>query len=319
MTISERSLKNCTTQEKIYDLVMRLIQPYLGNGHKLFVDNYYTSPILFHDLYPQQTGACGTMRVNRKGVPAELKTTKLKKGESVSMTNGTLQVLKWKDKRDVHMCTTIHDASFVDVPRRVDRRTGEQIQRPACIVDDDKYMGAVDRCDQMIAYPAFKRRTLKWWKKVFFHLLMMATLNAYLLYKEHCAKWRKKPVLHRVFRREVVKALVGETSCQPVVVRGPVNPRDMERLTRRHFLSKIPQKEGQKSKPLRTCPVCSTTTGKRKTPGDGRKTVRSTYECKTCDVGLCVDPCFELYHTKKDYKQAYQRSQGQNVESDDSD
>ena len=40
------------------------------------------------------------------------------------MTNGTLQVLKWKDKRDVHMCTTIHDAPFVDVPRRVDRRTG---------------------------------------------------------------------------------------------------------------------------------------------------------------------------------------------------
>ena len=28
---------------------------------------------------------------------------------------------------------------------------------------------------------------------------------------------------------------------------------------------------------------------------------------------------FELYHTKKDYKQAFQRNQGQNVESDDSD
>lgn len=43
------------------------------------------------------------MRVNRKGVPADLKTVKLKKGESVAMTNGTLQLLKWKDKRDVHM------------------------------------------------------------------------------------------------------------------------------------------------------------------------------------------------------------------------
>ena len=126
------------------------------------------------------------------------------------------------------MCTTIHDASFVDIPRRVDRRAGEQIKRSACIVDYDKHMGAVDRCDQMIAYPAFKRRTLKWWKKVFFHLLMMATLNAYLLYKENCAKWRKKPVLHQLFRREIVKALVGETSHQPIVVRGPVNQRDME-------------------------------------------------------------------------------------------
>ena len=56
-----------------------------------------------------------------------------------------------------------------------------------------------------------------------------------------------------------------------------------------------------------------------KTPGDGCKTARSTYECKTCDVELFVDPCFEVYYTKKDYKQAYQRSQGQNVGSDDFD
>ena len=172
-----RRLKSTTEQPKIHHrrgkyTTLRLIQPYLGNGHTLFVDNYYTSQILFHDLYQQQTGACGTMSVNP--------------------------------------------------------RAGEQIQRPACIVDYDKYMGAVDRCDQMIAYPAFKGRTLKWWKKVFYHLLMMATLNAYLLYKENCAKWRKKPVLHQLFRREIVKALVGETSHQPVVVRGPVNQRDME-------------------------------------------------------------------------------------------
>lgn len=125
--------------------------------------------------------------------------------------------------------------------------------------------------------------------------------------------------MHRVFRREIVKALVGENSHQPITVRGAVNPRDMERLTGRHFLSKIKQKEGNKSKPLRTCPVCSTTTGKRKSVGDGRKTVRSSYECRICDVGLCVDPCFELYHSYKDFKQAYQRHQDQNVDSEDSD
>lgn len=298
---------------KIYDLVMRLINPYLGAGYKLYVDNYYSSPYLFHDLYQRQTGACGTLRVNRKGVPKELK-----KNESIAMTNGTIQLLKWKDKRDVHMCTTLHNAEFIDVPGRVDRATGQPIRRPKCIVDYDKHMGAVDRCDQMISYPAFKRRTVKWWKKVFFHLFMMTVLNAYILYKEHCIKLRKKPVLHRVFRREIVKALVAETAPQPVHVRGAATPRDIERLTARHFLSKIQQKEGQKSKPLRTCPVCSTTTGKRKLVGDGRKTVRSSYECKECDVGLCVDPCFRLYHSCKDFKQAHQRLQD-NRDSSDSD
>jgi hypothetical protein len=106
---------------------------------------------------------------------------KLKKGESVAMTNGILQILKWKNKRDVDICTSIHNAEFGNT-RKNDRNTGQAIQKPVAILDYDKYMGAVDRCDQMISYPAFKQRTLKWWKKVFFYLLMLATLNAYLLY-----------------------------------------------------------------------------------------------------------------------------------------
>ena len=82
-----RRLKSTTEQPKIHHrrgkyTTLRLIQPYLGNGHTLFVDNYYTSQILFHDLYQLQTGAYGTMCV--MGVPAELKTTKLKKGRASS-------------------------------------------------------------------------------------------------------------------------------------------------------------------------------------------------------------------------------------------
>ncbi|XP_033731218.1 piggyBac transposable element-derived protein 4-like, partial [Pecten maximus] len=199
---------------------MRLMNPYLGKGHKLYVDNYYTLPVLFHDLRQKQTGACGTMRANRKGVPVEVKEVKLKKGENVAVNNGTLQVLKWKDKRNVLMCSPIHDARFVNIPGKVDRNTGAPIKKPNCILDYNKMMGAVDRCDQMISYPAFKHRTLKWWKKVFFHLLMLAVLNAYLLYKEHCRVGRKKSVLHRIFRREVVKQLLRETNIQPQAVRG---------------------------------------------------------------------------------------------------
>ena len=103
-------------------------------------------------------------------------------------------------------------------------------------------------------------------------------------------------------------------------MRGAANPRDKERLIGRHFLTKIEKKEGQMSKPLRTCPVCSTTTGKRKTVGDGTKTVRSAYECRECDVGLCVDHCFKIDHINKDFKQAYQRRQDhREAETSDSD
>ena len=134
-------------------------------------------------------------------------------------------------------------------------------------------------------------------KRCFFHLLMMATLNAYWLYKDHCTKCQKKPVLHRIFWREVVKALVGEISHQPIIVRGSVNPRDTEWLTGRHFLSTITQKEGHTSKPLRTCPVCSTITGKRKTAGDGKKLCISLMSlwCWT----VCWSPFWILSHKNR--------------------
>ncbi len=49
-----------SAKSKTYDLVKRLIQPYINAGRCLYVDNYFTSPTLFTDLYQLDTGACGT-------------------------------------------------------------------------------------------------------------------------------------------------------------------------------------------------------------------------------------------------------------------
>ncbi|CAG2205331.1 unnamed protein product [Mytilus edulis] len=62
------------------------------------------------------------------------------------MTNGILQILKWKEKRNVHVCSSIHTAEFVNTGRN-DRITGQAIQKPESITDYNNYMGAVDRCD----------------------------------------------------------------------------------------------------------------------------------------------------------------------------
>ena len=43
-------------------IVMTLMKPYLGQGHILYVDNWYTSPQLFVELYNQNTGAVGTVK-----------------------------------------------------------------------------------------------------------------------------------------------------------------------------------------------------------------------------------------------------------------
>ncbi|CAF3763844.1 unnamed protein product, partial [Rotaria sordida] len=46
-------------------LVMKLMENYLEKGHNLYVDNWYTSPVLFEMLHSMKTGACGTVRSDR--------------------------------------------------------------------------------------------------------------------------------------------------------------------------------------------------------------------------------------------------------------
>jgi hypothetical protein len=51
----------------------------------------------------------GTLSQNRKCVPAEVKSTKLKKGEHVPVYKDRLMIMKGKDKKDVCLISTIHD------------------------------------------------------------------------------------------------------------------------------------------------------------------------------------------------------------------
>ena len=76
----------------------------LEAGYRVFMDNYYTSPKLFTELDLLGTYACGTLRVNRKGVPDAVKRKrKLQQNEVIYRRNGNILAIKFHDKRDVHM------------------------------------------------------------------------------------------------------------------------------------------------------------------------------------------------------------------------
>ena len=58
-----------------------------------------------------------------------------------------------------------------------------------------------------------------------------------------------------------------------------------------HFLAELP-KVGKKDLPTRPCRVCHK---------KGSKKRESRYFCKRCKIPLHPFPCFEKYHTLKDY------------------
>ena len=101
----------------------------------------YTSPALFADLRSKGFGACGTLRMNRRGIPPAIKPTIEKGTTKVVNVDDSMLVIKWSDKREVTVLTTIHQAGFVGVERRNRHAPGGRWKADRTIIS----MGGVDR------------------------------------------------------------------------------------------------------------------------------------------------------------------------------
>lgn len=263
-------------------IVWHLMLPLLNKGHHLYVDNFYTSLPLFKELFEYNTPACGTIRKTRKGFPTELVKKKQRMGQSSSLRCDPLLAVKFSDKKDVHMLSTIHNSATRTVTRR---RNAEAIQKPVCVLDYTANMGGVDLSDQMIEPYDATRKTMSWYKKLVIHLFQIAVLNAHIIY---CQTTNDNPKLSFLtFTREISNSLLsGNNALQNEAT------ETYKRLTERHFPALIPPTPGKQNAQKR-CRVC--------TKSGVRKDVRSY--CPTCPSlpGLCAETCFKIYHTELNY------------------
>ena len=129
---------------------MTMLASHLSKGHTLYVNNCCSSPTLFQHLLSNSIGACGRVRSNRKGMSA-FGCRKMQRGEVVFNQNGQQLEVKWHDKRDVHVLSTVHTANM-SATRKVDHLTGERKIKPDCVLDYNLKMGAVDKADMINSF-----------------------------------------------------------------------------------------------------------------------------------------------------------------------
>ncbi len=55
-----------------YDVVVSLMKDYLSQGYSLYIDNFYTSPVLVSDFYGLGVDVTGTLDITRIGVHVEI-------------------------------------------------------------------------------------------------------------------------------------------------------------------------------------------------------------------------------------------------------
>ena len=127
-------------------------------------------------------------------------------------------------------------------------KTGAPVQKPSVIHAYNKYMGGVDRNDQLVGCYTSLRKTMKWYKKLAFHLIEECLLNAHIAY---CDTTRDGRMRLLKFRVEIAKVLLIEAgACEAIEA-----SEAPTRLQGRHFLEKIPP-TGAKAKPQRKCVMC---------------------------------------------------------------
>ena len=208
-------------------------------------------------------------------------------------------VVKFYDKRAVHMISTIHEASM-SVLNKPGRGTNNMVMKPHCIVDYCRFMGGVDLSDQIHQYYTCLRKTAKWYKKLFFHLVNLCVINAYLLYRKFSED--EKKLEHYEFRRSLCEALILEApnAPKPSASAGRrLTGERPHRLTERHFPESIPPKPGMKrQRPCRDCVACNPSKKNRQ----GFKRKQTSYWCPDCKKPLCMPDCFRVYHTVLNYK-----------------
>ena len=144
--------------------------------------------------------------------------------------------------------------------------------------------------DQLLhMYMVERKKMTKWYLKLFNRLLNSTVLNSFVVYRQVTGR----NIQQLSYRIELVEGLftkfarAAETQSVPG---RQGSDKTVPRLTERHFLRNVAPKT-VKSKPRRKCDLCSKD-GKKKT---------SVYCCQIRDVGLCLEDCFELYHTKFNY------------------
>lgn len=280
--------------KKTEKIVLRLMDPYLDKGHHLFMDNFYNSVSLSSLLLSRNTHTTGTLRSNRKNNPKDVVSAKLKRGEFIWKRSGEVYVTKWKDKRDVLTLTTAHHPNLVEV----ENRYGEPKIKPVDVASYNDHMSGVDRADQMTSYYSSPRKTIRWYKKVLFHLLDVSVWNAYYMYKKFHPK-----ISFLYFRDSLIISLIDlppdvregkqlislskSTPGRPISKTLPPITRSLPSQNY-HTLEKIPPPNDWKRKSyFLRCRQCTQNKIRRQT----------SYRCETCPdkPPLCVT-CFGSFH-----------------------
>lgn len=243
----------------------------------LAFDRFFTSVNLMDTIqYP----AVGTCILSRKNMP-KFDNKKLSKwGHEFRVNGAGTLASRWMDSKEVVVLSNCQPATITFETRKQKDGTKLLVECPSAISLYNKIMGGIDLADQNVSVYDFNRKSKKWWKKVFYKLLMTAVVNAWIIHKE--IHNTKTPLLQFIVPLSERMMAIGKMAASTKRKRCSGRPSKLKKL-----MLNVGDHLPVEGSTRRRCASCSKTSKKEK---------RTKTICTMCNVPLCK-LCFAPYHS----------------------
>jgi hypothetical protein len=158
-------------------VVMRLMSPYLNKGRNVTTDNFFTSASLARTFKAKDTSIVGTISPTQREIPAVLAMERASIHETTLLRNcdgATLTVYQGKVNKNVLLLSTLHSTIDIETNCKKLRETVQFYNKTKC---------GVDILDQKSRRYSTKATARRWPDRVFYNILDLAAINAWIIYK----------------------------------------------------------------------------------------------------------------------------------------
>lgn len=249
-----------------------------GKAHRIYMDSFFSSTQLFNDMLTNDLFCTGTVKINSKGMPEAIKTTKLKnKGDHVVMQNNGLSVIGYNDRALVYFLTSCENPHHTKVVRKRQKDGSYQDMLEPIVVDSyNRFKMGVSLAEQKRTVYSTCRKAHDWWKHVFWFCFDVAIANALTCMQEspNHQTLKKRKRTQAEFRIALAQQLIGSYRCSSKTVLSV-----LDSFGNGHWPMIYP-KRGR-------CKQCAVE----------QRRCEVLLGCKQCGIRLCVkNDCFFRYH-----------------------
>jgi hypothetical protein len=175
-----------------YKTVYGLMDGYKNKNYIMTCPNFFFSPTLFWDLLMVGVHATRTCRTNCKGWLGVL-TIDPKKGSRGQLwyhmhALGKLAIVSWFDNKPTSILSitfSLIDLTCVTFATWWHLTSPLQIPTSPTLIHYQEHMRGVDVQDHLRVYYTLQMHDHKWWHRIMFHVIDIAIVNSYIMYKDY--------------------------------------------------------------------------------------------------------------------------------------